>query len=180
MEELKSFEMLLEPDERWAYFVLKDRATNEVRPVSLNDRYESITEIELSKNVPEDVRSQFNIALMLGVYAWLYYPFHQVAELKAFSTVEMALRMRFPETKGGLNKLLTLAVERAVISDQGFSHIKAESEALAHYSKQLPRVFSSLRNELAHGSHMLIPNSIFTLRNCSEIINQLFPDENKV
>jgi hypothetical protein len=175
MEELKSFATLLEPDERWAHFVLRDSA-NQVRPVSLDDRYESIAEITVSPSAPEDVRSQFNIALMLGVYAWLYYPFHQVAELKAFSTVEMALRLRFPEAKGGLNKLLALAVERGAIVDHGFSHLEPDSEAPTSYSAQLPNLISSLRNELAHGSHMLHPGSLFTLRNCAEIINQLFPE----
>ncbi|MBI3481231.1 MAG: hypothetical protein HY016_12900 [Nitrosomonadales bacterium] len=174
MEELKPFSTLLEPDERWAHFVLRNLSTNEMRPVSLNDRYESIAEITLSPSTPEDVQNQFNIALMLGVYAWLYYPFHQVAELKAFSTVEMALRLRFPEAKGGLKKLLSLAVERGLIVDQGFSHIEVDGEAPTQYSAQLPSLISSLRNDLAHGSHTLHPGSLFTLRSCAEIINQLF------
>lgn len=176
MEELKSFATLLEPDERWTNFVLRDISTNEMRPVSLNDRYEPIAKIAVSPSAPQDVRSQFNIALMLGIYAWLYYPFHQVAELKAFSTVEMALRLRFPEAKGGLKKLLALAVERGVIADHGFSNFESSSEVPTRYSAQLPSLISSLRNELAHGSHMLHPGSLFTLRNCAEIINQLFPE----
>lgn len=175
MEELKSFEMLLEPDVRWKSFVLRDLSTNVMRPMSLHDRYESIAKIAISSSAPEDVRSQFNIALMLGVYAWLYYPFHQVAELKAFSTVEMALRLRFPDAKGGLKKLLSLAVERGAITDVGFSHLEPDTEAPTRYSAQLPSLISSLRNDLAHGSHMLHPGSFFTLRNCAEIINQLFP-----
>ena len=165
----------MEPDERWAYFVLRNSSTNETHPISLTDRYETITKITLSSTAPEDVRSQFNIALMLGVYAWLYYPFHQIAELKAFSTVEMALRLRFPEAKGGLKRLLSVAVENGVISDRGFSHIKSEDESPILYSAQLPQLVSSMRNELAHGSNMLHSGSIFTLKNCAEIINQLFP-----
>lgn len=176
MEELKSFATLLAPDERWAYFGQRNTSTNEVTPVALNDRYQSIAEISLSTAAPEDVKSQFNIALMLGVYAWLYYPFHQVAELKAFSTVEMALRLRFPEARGSLNKLLLSAVENGAIVDKGFSHIEAYDEDTTRYAKQLPSVVAALRNELAHGSAMLNPGSLFTLRNCAEIINQLFPE----
>ncbi|OIQ84476.1 hypothetical protein GALL_336990 [mine drainage metagenome] len=176
MEELKSLSTLLEPDERWANFVLHKVSTNEISPITLNDRYQSVSAIALSTAAPEDVRSQFNIALMLGVYAWLYYPFHQVAELKAFSTVEMALRQRFPEAKGALNKLLALAVEAGAIVDKGFSHIEACDEDPKQYSRKLPNIVSSLRNELAHGSFMLHPGSLFTLRNCAEIINQLFPE----
>ena len=177
MEELKTLDTLLEADERWAYFVLSNSSTGETRPVELKDRYESISAISLSNCAPEDVRSQFNVALMLGVYAWLYFPFHQVAELKAFSTVEMALRLRFPEEKSkGLHKLLSVAVEQGVITDRGFSHIEVGKSEPTPYSEKLPGLVSWLRNDLAHGSHMLHPGSLFTLRNCAEIINQLFPD----
>ncbi len=176
MEGLKSFLELLEPDKRWVHFVLWNVSTNESTPMSLNDRYQSVAKITLSSHAPEDIQSQFNIARMLGIYAWLYYPFHQVAELKAFSTVEMALRLRFPERKGALNKLLLFAVEQGVIVDEGFSHIAVGEEDPAQYSKKLPSLVSSLRNDLAHGSPMLHPGSLFTLRNCAEIINQLFPE----
>lgn len=176
MEELKPFSALLEPDERWAHFILRNVSTDEITPLSLTDRYHSIAEIPLSSCTPEAVQSQFNVARMLGIYAWLYYPFHQVAELKAFSTVEMALRLRFPEHKGALNKLLSFAVEQGVIVDEGFSHITFGEEDPAQYSKKLPSLVSSLRNDLAHGSPMLHPGSLFTLRNCAEIINQLFPE----
>ena len=124
MEELKSFSSLLEPDERWASFVLHRVSTGEIAPITLSDLYQSVTDISLSSTVPENVKSQFNISLMLGIYAWLYYPFHQVAELKAFSTLEMALRLRFPEAKGALKRLLRVAVESGVIVDAGFSHIE--------------------------------------------------------
>jgi len=176
MEELKSLTTLLEPDERWANFVRHNVSTNEISPITLSNRYQSVSEIALSTTAPEDVRSQFNIALMLGIYTWLYYPLHQVAELKAFSTVEMALRLRFPEAKGALNKLLAFAVENGAIIDKGFSHIEVCDEDPTQYSSKLPSIVSSLRNELAHGSFMLHPGSLFTLRNCAEIINQLFPE----
>lgn len=176
MEELKQLSALLEPDVRWDHFVLRNVVTNEIVPITLSDRYQSISEITLSTVVPENVKSQFNIALMLGVYAWLYYSFHQVAELKAFSTVETALRLRFPEVKGTLKKLLTYAVETGVIVDNGFSDIEVCDEDPKRYSSKLPSLVSSLRNDLAHGSFTLHPGSLFTLRNCAEIINQLFPD----
>lgn len=176
METLKSIDELFEPDERWSHFVMRDKATNEVTPYSLEQRFQAVAEISLSSTAPEDVISHFNVARMLCVYAWLYYPLHQVAELKAFSTVEMALRNRFPGNKGGLFKLLTLAVEQGIIADAGFSHIEATPEVLDQYSKRLPGLVSSLRNTLAHGESMLHPGSLFTLRNCAEIINQLFPE----
>jgi hypothetical protein len=177
MEELKSFTTLLQADERWACLVSVDRSTNEIKLSSLNERYQDVSEITLSTSAPEDVQSQFNIARMLCIYAWLYYPLHQIAELKAFSTVEMALRLRFPGTKGALKMLLSIAVERGVLVDKGFSHIVADDEDPTQYSKKLPSLVSSFRNDLAHGSPTLHPGSLFTLQNCAEIINQLFPDK---
>ncbi len=132
--------------------------------------------IALSAAAPEDVQSQFNIARMLGIYAWLYYPFHQIAELKAFSTVEIALRLRFPDVKGALKKLLSFAVKNGVVVDEGFSHIAVGDDDPTRYSKELPSLVSFLRNDLAHGSSMLHPDSILTIRICAEIINQLFPE----
>ncbi|MGZ5069262.1 MAG: hypothetical protein ACXWF8_07150 [Methylobacter sp.] len=174
MEKLKSFEALLEPDTRWANLVLVDQSSGQLRPIKLQDHYQALSLIKLSAGAPEDVQSQFNVALMLGTYAWLYYPFHQIAELKAYSTVEMALHHRFPETKGSFNKRLEHAVKCGVINDHGFSHVEANEQSPTEYSEKLPLLVSKLRNDLAHGSATLHPDSLFTLRNCAEIINQLF------
>lgn len=175
VEEFKSFDTLLEPDERWKYFAFHDPESNNHKPYTLDDRYSSIEKIRLNKNIPEDVQSQFNVAKMLCIYSWLYYPFHQVAELKAFSTLEMALRIRFPEFKK-LSRLLSYAVDKGFITDKGFSNITLKSSDPINYSKQLPELISSMRNDLAHGTTTLHPGSLFTLNNCAEILNQLFPD----
>jgi hypothetical protein len=175
MEQIKSFEELLSADDRWMAFVRVSLKTGKSTPISLADQYKEVASIQLNTDVPEDVSSQFNVARMLRIYAWLYFPFHQVAELKAFSTVEMALRHRFPHVRG-MRNLLKQAIERGYISDDGFSHIEsAITEDRMRYSRTLPDIVPSLRNSLAHGSTMLHPGSLFTLRNCAEIINQLFP-----
>lgn len=176
MEDLKSFSTLLEQDERWANFVIRNRETNQIIPYSLENRFESVSEIQLNSNVPEDVRSQFNVAKMICIYAWLYYPLHQIAELKVFATLEMALRLRYPSSKRALKKLLTVAVDDGVIIDEGFSHIVPREDDKYGYSKKLPELISSMRNDLAHGTVTLHPSSLFTINNCAEILNQLFPD----
>ena len=174
MEELKAYSDLLEPDERWANFVLRNPVTSELSHYTFKKRYETISAIKLIDSVPEDVKSQFNTALMLGIYAWLYYPFHQIAELKAFSTLEMALRHKFSKNRSGLFKLLKLAVDSDLITDVGFSHIEFFSEDPKKYSSLLPKLISDMRNDLAHGSTSLHPGSGSTLSNCAEIINQIF------
>lgn len=177
MEDLKPFDKLLDPDDRWAYFSTVNRETGERKPYALRDRYEGVHEAELPCCVPEEIRSEFNVARMLCVYAWLYYPFHSMAELKAFATVELALRVRFPELKKGvgLKVLLGHAVAQGVLTDKGFSHIHADEKSPQSYAQQLPELIPTLRNALAHGNVQLHPGSIFTVRNCCEIIRQLFP-----
>ena len=181
VEEIKSFEKLLDADERWAYFATVNRETGEKAPYSLRDRYRSIEGAELLSSVPEEVRSEFNIARMLCVYAWLYYPFHSMAELKAFATVELALRLRFPQTRAnGLKRLLTRAVKEGVLKDRGFSNVEVDQQDPQRYSRMLPDLIPDLRNALAHGEVQLHPGSAFTVNNCSEIINQLFPKDREV
>ena len=168
MEVLKDFESLFEVDERWKLFGQGD-------PTYLKQLYTGIQNIELIPGVPEDVASQFNVAKMLTIYAWNYYPLNQVAKLKAFSVLEMALREKFAKKKYGLYKLLELAVKSNLIQDQIFEPIFHDREIRTGYSLQLPEVISSLRNDLAHGSITLTNESgLFTLRHCAVIINSLF------
>jgi hypothetical protein len=147
MEDIKEFATLLEPDERWKYFALHDTETNKPKPYTLGDRYSAIEMIKLNSHVPEDVQSQFNVAKMLCIYSWLYYPFHQVAELKAFSTLEMGLRMLFPELRN-FKRLLFQAVKKGLIKDEGFRGIQLNPDDPIEYSRKLPELISSIRNDL--------------------------------
>ena len=175
VEEFKAFDKLLEPDGRWAYFITQNRETGEKKPYSLPDRYEAVAEIQLPPDVPEAVRSEFNTAKMLCVYAWLYYPLHPMAELKAFATVELALGLRLPDlSKKGLKVLLTRAVAEGFVTDSGFTHIETDKQDPQRYSRMLPDLIPELRNTLAHGTPLLHPGSLFTVRNCAEIVAQLF------
>lgn len=175
MEEFKSFDELLLPDERWQHFVSRNCRTGEKEAYSLRAHYDTIASIELHSFVPEEIRSQYVTAKMLCLYAWLYYPFHQAAEQNAFSTLEMALVQKYPtRKKDGLKKLLSRAIGQGVILDKGFSHIEPDAANPIKYSQTLPDIIPSLRNAIAHGETILHPNSAFTVRNCAEIINQLY------
>jgi hypothetical protein len=61
------------------------------------DHYEGISETQLHPAVPDDVRSCFEMAKSLVLYAWLYYPFFTTAHIHVALTVEMALRMKLPK-----------------------------------------------------------------------------------
>lgn len=167
MEVVKNFETLFDADERWAFFGRGDR-------LYLKELHTEVKNIELIPEVLEDVVSQFNVAKMLAVYAWGYFPLHQVAELKAFSTLEMALRIKLaPNKRTTFKALLDKAVENGYITDDIFSAFPSLGN-IKGYSAKLPKLLSSMRNDLAHGDTSLNHGSVFTLRHCATIINSLF------
>ena len=178
MEHFTELDQIKNPDERNLFFVLVNEETGESRGISLEDIHYSVSQIELVEAVPDSIRSQFNIAKNLAVYSWFSYPFHQISEMKAFSSVEDALKCVLGKHKHGFKGLLKKAVCLGLLRDGGFSHIpKPENPASNEYSQTLPEIMPRLRNNLAHGSTTLQPGSITNLRICSEVINQLYENE---
>jgi len=178
MEELKKLQELQSPDQRNLYYCVINKITGEQRPIDVKDIYYSVERIELSTKVPEDIISQFNVARNLAIYSWFSYSFHQVSEMKAFATVEMALRERLGRHKCGFKGLVKKAVNLGLIKDSGFSHIEApEDPNSTEYSAKLPDIMPSLRNSLAHGSTTLHPGSVNNLAICADFINQLYENE---
>lgn len=123
-----------------------------------------VDSVQLTHNAPEDVQRNFNRAKNLSLYAWYVYDFHQVAEMDAISTFEMALKNKFVQCETpapqGLKNLYTRAVELNWISE----HNGNDGRLLADY-----------RNDLAHGTIMLHEQSVRTLAVCAMYINQLYP-----
>lgn len=176
MEEFKALHELMQADERNHAFTVMDMKTNKTEQLSVEYVHQQIAEIILNPSVPEEVISQFNVARNLAVYSWFSYSFHQVAEMKAFSTMERALKIKLNVEKGSFSKLLENAVSKGLIKDEGFSHITPVDNDRAHYSRILAKVAPHLRNDLAHGSKTLYPGSQSTLRIAADFINQLFPE----
>jgi hypothetical protein len=100
--------------------------------------------------VPAPIREHFNTGKNLLLYAWFVYRFIPVAELHAYSTVEMALRERAklegrPERldrKGRavpwkFSELLQMAVKERWIVDDGFTVVRRRREANAELFEQL-------------------------------------------
>jgi len=178
MEEVKRLEEITLPDNRNSYFKIINRETGHQREYRLEDLYEEIKSLELHDAVPDDVRSQFNVARNLSLYTWFSYSFHSVSVFKAFSTLEMALRIRLGESKKGtyLKALIKDAVKRGLIKDRYFSHIKENivDPQSTSYVEGLEDALAGLRNIDAHGSTMLGPWSVINLRICADFINRLF------
>ena len=178
METLKKLEEIEKPDTRNTHFVLINHETGEERSLTLEDFYKTVELIKLHERVPDNVRSQFNVARNLAIYTWFCYAFHQISELKAYSTLEMALRIKFDKNKVGLKQLLIEAVKSGLIKDRGFRNVKNTLKNLdsTEYVKRLPELMPRFRNKLAHGSNMLTDSAFFNLQICADFINQLFTE----
>ncbi|MGA2092660.1 MAG: hypothetical protein ABSH16_04535 [Sedimentisphaerales bacterium] len=175
MERLKEFDKITLPDSRNNHYVLTNCKTGEQRKYGLEDHYNQIKSIELRDSVPEDIRSQFNIARNISLYSWFCYPFHNIADMKSFSTLEMALRVRLGK-KDNFHNMIEMAVKQGLIKDKHFRHRKeygTNSESTT-YVEQLPDIISRFRNDYAHGSNTLDDLSIINLCVCADFINQLF------
>jgi hypothetical protein len=163
MEELKKLEEITLPDSRNTHYVLINRQTGQQRKYRLEDLH---------------VRSQFNVARNISLYSWFCYPFHNIADMKTFSTLEMALRVKLKKqnTRTSLFHLIGISVKQGLIKDKHFSHIRAKLTNLEStcYVESLPKLISSLRNNWAHGSTMLYDASAMNLRICADFINQIF------
>lgn len=159
MEELKELKEITVPDSRTLGFVLVNRETGQKRALGIEDLHEEVESITLDEKVPEEVRSQFNVARNLCLYSWFCYAFHNVACLKAYTTIEMALRLRLGKAEGAstLTPMLKEAVSKGFLKD-----------------KLLANAISGLRNFAAHGSPMNGPWSVTVLHTCAEVLNELF------
>ncbi|HEY9098674.1 MAG TPA: hypothetical protein VIN38_07380 [Thiobacillus sp.] len=201
MDTLKPFEEVAEPDERWANFGYPDPVDLSFRPIALAERHASIAATSLTPGVPEYIREHFETAKNLLLYAWFVYRFIPVAELHAYSTVEMALKVRAKQESlqaKTLAPLLKIAIKRGWIVDEAFSNVRREREAMEQeqewrgqlgvpqtpeeqdsqrYCKMLLGSMPYLRNDLAHGSKTLHPGGVGTLAICADLINQLFKEQ---
>jgi hypothetical protein len=188
MEELKPLDKLTEPDERIRYFV----------GYSLKYFHGRAARITINATAPENVHNQFTIARSALVYSYFFYPFFPVALLYSFLAVEAALSARVKATKPELFSgareptlypLLEVALKSRWITDAGFTRdgpsepgvpdrIAAKYPNIPNdqrYSYSLLDSLVSLRNSLAHGEYMLMPNMAPLLDRGAQIINQLFP-----
>jgi hypothetical protein len=126
---LKPLSEVDKPDPRHAQMLLK-----------LPDIHESLSAIVLSERVPINVRQLFETAKNVALYSWFVYRFHPVAELVAYSALELALKERagFSEwaepRKGqprGLGRLLELARDNGWLRTVDFLFVREMAVARA-------------------------------------------------
>ena len=172
MEEFKSFDQILEIDER---HLLLGQITGSLR--SLESLHASLSAIELHSGVPEAVRGQFNVARNMALYTHFHYAMAPEVQMKTFSVIELGLKRRLPAAdKKGLAGLLKAAIARGLLRDAGFRHIKHPSPENT-YCKNLVTALPALRNAAAHGSTGLTPQVLDYVETCADLLNQLCADD---
>ncbi len=159
MEQLKRLEDIYRPDPRYANRVDLDLTTGTAAPMTVGSLYLLVETIRLNATVPEDVRSHFEVARNLAVYSWFAYSFHEVAVMQAMASLEMAVRAKTGDAKDSFKNLLEKLFPGRELAP-GLS---------------LGKVITYFRNDLAHGSTMIMGQSIMFLEGCSELINELYP-----
>lgn len=168
MEELKPLSELTTVDER---HTLIGQITGRMQ--SIETLYRAVSSIELHEGVPEPIIGQFNVARNMVLYQHFYYALAPEVQLKTYTIIELALKTK-ANKRLSLGALIRLAVKENWISDAGFRHI-VDPKPENPYCQTLIQVLPDLRNESAHGSTHLTPDSLGHLEKCADLINQLFP-----
>lgn len=198
---LKSLADVAHPDPRHFHSALFSYEPGVPRPRSLAELHAIVSRIDVSRDAPEEVWENFQTARNLVVYSWFVYRFATVAELHAYTCVELALQERVGGTLGrtpGLRRLLKHALDEGWLVDDGFRRGReriaryesgAEDRKMMeehgirfkpldpdpqYYARIICDTAPPLRNYLAHGASAALRGALSTLETCAEIINQVF------
>ncbi|GGO74651.1 hypothetical protein [Bowmanella pacifica] len=171
MEQLKSLEELTKMDE-------KHRLLGAVcgSVPSLEKMHDLLSQEHLNREVPDEVKGQFNVARNMALYSYYFYALAPEVHLKTYTVIEHALKLKAkPENRMMLGKLLRMALQNGWISDAGFRHIENPSPD-NEWCRAMLKGIPDLRNSQAHGSSMLVGDCIQHIAVCADFINQLFPE----
>jgi hypothetical protein len=129
-----------------------------LRQKTIDDQHRAIVEITLHKSVPDNVRIQFETVKNLYLYSWFVYRFYPVANLHAYTCLELALRVRFesempiPKRKrefgSGLSKLLKHAIDNGHLRNENFEIWRRHTENNARRRTELEAFEKMERLEL--------------------------------
>jgi hypothetical protein len=159
METLKKLEEVYQPDERNLKRYDLNHSTGIVTPTGVASIYTIVESIRLNDNVPDEIRSHFEVAKNLALYSWFVYSFSEVAAMQALASLEMAARAKTGDDQTAFKNLL----------DKLFKGRNLMPEV------SLAKVLASHRNKLAHGSTMISGQGFGFVGGCAELINELYP-----
>jgi hypothetical protein len=155
---------ILVPDRRFA--VLHDVNASGVSPITMTDHYRHVERVSIDSVAPLEVRTSFDRARNVFLYAWFCYELLVVSELQAFGALELALKLKLlgPSQKiSSLGSLLRLARQNGLLPPK--------VGAIDQFDALL-----AMRNALAHGAlEVHKPEmSLTVLVGCAEVINRLY------
>jgi hypothetical protein len=163
---LKPKDQINRADERQRAFAHPET----LEPIAFDQHYADVESITLSTTTPFEVIEAFDRARNAWLYSRFVYELSSLAEMQAYATLEMALRIRLGIKGGkrtpGLSKLLEMAIEQGLIIDPQ-----------AHLKGGIAFTISKLRNIWQHGTDNLLTPSMAleTIQLSAQLINQLFP-----
>lgn len=140
--------------------------------------------LRVSENIPDDILIQIENVKNLYLYSWFVYRFGVTAKNQMLNTLELALRKKFEIEKikepQGLRNKLEKALCEGWFDNRCFSHIDDKKSNVE--SLNIIQAITGIRNELNHGSTMLIdPFSLINIsRNCLNIINSIFQNRSRL
>lgn len=137
MEKLKPLDEVCQPDVKYRNRVDLDHSTGIITDTTVESIYRRIEPIQLNENVPEDVRSHFEIARNLALYSWFVYSF-VVAAMQAYSSLEMALKRKTGKERISLKKTLAQALIGRNL-ESGLGPPIDTSDAVAYLRNDLSR-----------------------------------------
>ena len=200
---LKALEDIFQPDPRSAAFVKLDAAgecSNTIDGHRMN-----VAAIEMSDQVPESIRQEFDTVRNLYLYSWYVYEFTVPAILYAHALIEKAIKERCSrspmplENIKGLKKLLKLCIAEGWLTNADFEHalemtrmeVVAEDPELStvhsiprflpadtDFCEHLAETLPEIRNMGAHGEAGLgsPAGALHDIEICVCIANALFRD----
>src|ERR1700752_5047991 len=89
MEEFKELQELTKIDEA---HVLIGQLTGSVP--DLSRLHTSVSSVTMHSGVPEEIRSQFNVARNMALYQYFFYALAPEVQLKTYAIIEYALRLK--------------------------------------------------------------------------------------
>lgn len=174
----------------------------EAMPLSLALYHQLVASLALADPVDMIVHPHFDVARNRLLYTWFESSFMHAAELQAFGSLELGLRLKLGGWKNlrrgpGLARLLRDAAARGLISDDkvgpyprltGFGEAWSREHGVRApapeadpaldvrpYVDVLCDAIPAVRNRLAHGHPGWVGTAFATLSACRDLLNSVAP-----
>lgn len=168
MNSFKEFDEILSIDKQHLFMMKLGGKT-----IELKSYHQEIAAIKLHCGVPQTIVGQFNIARNMALYTFFFYSLGSEVQLKTYTIIEHALRIKANRQDLMLRQLLMKANQKNWLCDVRFRHVR-EPGPDNHYCESLPKVLPQLRNESAHGVPPLVWDCVGHIEKCADLVNQLF------